>query len=224
MENGKDRGNRPDRILELYKLGEMKSFQYKDKEEKFLKHISEINKEREKLKGKNKWKIPKLFITLVVLSIGIFIMFLPEKSLIGKSIFAFNPPKTLKLDIGKYTVMYFFSSHCDVCVEGIAELVSIQNENGNRVTVVGVAVEEPQEKLDELVRTYGVNYQVLVDREGDFTRNLGIDALPTTLIISDDSKIRGVIYGPISSERIMGELEKIDRRLRSAVEHQKSNE
>lgn len=208
MDNGKDI---KDKLNELFKRGESKVSSISDKEQKFLKHLSEINAERQKLMGKeDKWKIPKLLLTIMIVGIGIFIMFLPEKSIIGKSIFSFNPPPSLKIDVGKYTIINFFASWCDICEEEIPELVKLQNENG-KVSIIGIAVKDTKEKIDELAKRYNINYQIIFDTDGKFARNLGIDAIPTTLIVSDDSKIRKIIYGPVSTEKI----ERIIRKLES---------
>lgn len=212
MENGKgnNKDDIKDKIINLYKLGEKRVNSIKDKEEKFLKHITEINQMREKLRSNNKWKIPKLIITLVIIGIGIFIMFMPERSIIGKNIFEFSPPETLKIDINKYTVINFFASWCDTCEEELPELVNLQSNHSN-ISVIGVAVQDSIEKIEELAKKYEINYQIIYDPDGKFAKNLGIDAVPTTLIVSEDSKIQKIIYGPTSAEKIVKTIQKIEK-------------
>lgn len=206
----KDKEDKDGKLISLYESGMKKVDLLRDKEEKFLKHMAEINRERERIKGKSdKLKILKLVLTVLIVLIGIYIMFIPDADkLEGKSIFMFKPPENLKLNLGQYTVINFFASWCDTCTEEIPELVQLQS-SGN-VSVIGVAVQDEKDKVENLAKIYNINYQIIHDPDGKFAKSLGIDAIPTTLILSGDSKIRKVIYGPASVQGIMKMIKKIE--------------
>lgn len=205
-----DKEHKNGKLINLYEAGLKRVELLRDKEEKFLKHMSEINQEREKIKGgRDKLKILKIAFTALIVLFGIYIMFIPDRNnIVGKSIFVFKPPESLKLDLGRYTVINFFASWCDSCTEEIPELIKLQNSAS--VSVVGIAVQDDRNKVDDLAKSYNINYQIIHDPDGKFAKNLGIDAIPTTLILSDDSKIRKVIYGPVSAQDIVKAIQKFE--------------
>lgn len=204
--------NGKNRLLELFRTAEMKTASLREKEEKLLKHIDEINREREKLlRGSNRWKLLKALIMVAVVSTGIVIMFLPERTLIGKSIFSLEPPENLKIDIGKYTLVYVFTPNCPSCIEGLREMIVLQSKYQDKISVVGIALHESEHDIHQLSEEYAVNYQIILDREGKFLKKLGIDVVPVTIVVSDDSKIRKILYGPIPYERITEIVEKMDK-------------
>ncbi|GBD03954.1 Thiol-disulfide oxidoreductase ResA [bacterium HR19] len=210
-ENGKPNGEKKEEILKLYESGKKKIHQIESKQEKFLKLISEINKEREILKAKQSTfsRISKILLLLFVVGIGIIIMYLPEKNIVGKNIFDFGPPPDLYIDMEKFTVINFFASWCDPCREEAPELVKFY-QNSSSATVVGVAVDDSKDNVQKFIREYGINFPVIFDNH-TFSKKLGISGLPTTIIVSPDYKIKKVIFGPVTQqtlERFISNLKK----------------
>jgi thiol-disulfide isomerase/thioredoxin len=171
------------------------------KQEKFLKILSEINREREKIIGKQstKSKLLKSLLVIIFIGIGITIMFLPEKEIVGKNIFDFEPPQNLYIDMGKYTIINFFASWCDPCREEIPELKKF-SERSTIAVLVGVALDD-EKNLKKFIEEMGINYQVVLDN-GKFSKNLGINSIPTTIIVGPDLKIKKILFGEVNSERL----------------------
>jgi thiol-disulfide isomerase/thioredoxin len=210
-ENGKPKKEKEEEILKLYELGKGKIHQAESKQEKFLKFMNEINKEREVLKAKQSTaqRIVKVFALLFVIGIGIAIMYLPEKNILGKNIFDFSPPPNLYIDMEKFTVINFFASWCDPCREEAPELVKFY-QNSSSATVIGVAVDDSKDNVEKFIKEYGINFPVIFDNRV-FSKKLGISGLPTTIIVSPDYKIKKVIFGPVTQqtlERFISELTK----------------
>jgi hypothetical protein len=47
----------------------------------------------------------------------------------------------------------------------------------------------------------GINYQVVLDN-GKFSKNLGINSIPTTIIVGPDLKIKKILFGEVNSEKL----------------------
>ena len=191
-----------EKITELYERGKQGVEREISKEEKFLKILSEIAREREKLRGKPRMKWLRVLITALLVGIGIFIMFLPEREIVGKSIFDFNPPSGFYMEAGKYIVVNFFASWCEPCLDEIPELVDFA-KNGDKMNaaVVGVVVNDTPENIKKLARETGLNYSVVFDNTNFFER-LGFKAIPVTLIVGPDTIIKKVIFGPVTREKL----------------------
>jgi thiol-disulfide isomerase/thioredoxin len=207
----KKNGRYEEGIFTLYEEAKSKIKYEESKQEKFLRFLNEINREREKLTGKQDFKSKALKSLLVILfiAIGIAIMFLPEKEIVGKSIFDFEPPQNLYIDMGKYTIINFFASWCDPCLDEIPELKKFSEKSTN-TTVIGVALDD-EKNVKKLVEDMKINYQVVLDN-GKFSKNLGINSIPTTLIVGPDLKIKKILFGEVSSERLEKALLQISER------------
>jgi thiol-disulfide isomerase/thioredoxin len=210
MEKKEDKknGKYEEEIYTLYEEAKNKIKYEESKHEKFLKFLNEIKREREKLAGKQDFKSKALKSLLVILfiAIGIAIMFLPEKEIVGKSIFDFEPPQNLYIDMGKYTIINFFASWCDPCLDEIPELKKFSEKSTN-ATVIGVALDD-EKNVKKLIEDMKINYQVVLDN-GKFSKNLGISSIPTTLIVGPDLKIKKILFGEVNYERLEKVLNQI---------------
>jgi thiol-disulfide isomerase/thioredoxin len=197
----KKNGKYEEGISTLYEEAKSKIKYEESKQEKFLKILSEINKEREKIIGKQstKSKLLKSLLVIIFIGIGITIMFLPEKEIVGKNIFDFEPPPNLYIDMGKYTIINFFASWCDPCREEIPELKKF-SERSTIAVLVGVALDD-EKNLKKFIEEMRINYQVVLDN-GKFSKNLGINSIPTTIIVGPDLKIKKILFGEVNSERL----------------------
>ena len=204
----KKNGRYEEEISTLYEEAKSKIKYEESKHEKFLKFLNEINKERENLTGKQdlKSRVLKSLLVIIFVAIGIAIMFLPEKEIVGKSIFDFEPPQNLYIAMGKYTIINFFASWCDPCLDEIPELKKFSEKSTN-ATVIGVALDD-EKNVKKLIEDMKINYQVVLDN-GKFSKNLGINSIPTTLIVGPDLKIKKILFGEVNSERLEKVLNQI---------------
>lgn len=91
-----------------------------------------------------------------------------------------------------YTVIDFWATWCKPCIKSIPKLVEMSQEfESEGVNFVGISIDSPrnQAKVKPFVRSLGVDYPVLLDSNSEVMARLGVQAVPTLLIINQDDEI-----------------------------------
>lgn len=89
---------------------------------------------------------------------------------------------------GPMVVNVWFST-CPPCARELVEFADVERELGDRVRFVGVnPMDDPDEML-EFAAARDVDYELLVDDDGEFVDELGIVAFPVTLLVDPDGSI-----------------------------------
>lgn len=120
---------------------------------------------------------------------------------------------------GKIVVLNFWATWCTACLAEIPDLIDLQRKMGDRVVVVGVALDgvpdedgdsEGEEaksqkpetssksvraKVERAVRARGINYTVLLDPKGSVGGQYNGGELPTTVIIDAQGRVRRRFVG-----------------------------
>src|SRR3984893_988051 len=84
----------------------------------------------------------------------------------------------------------FWATWCGPCREEIPELVALQNRYKDRLQIIGLVVDDDDEKeIRRVIRSEGINYPVaLADPDTRFAYG-GIAALPTVVVISSEGRV-----------------------------------
>ncbi len=199
-ENVNNKESRYQKIDEFYMKGKSKIHSEIERKEKFLKYIKEISEERERLSKKPKYRFIRFLIPLAIVGFGILLMYIPERRIVGKNIYEFSPPPEFYFEIGKYTVVNFFASWCPPCESEIPQIIDFHRSTTDSY-VIGVVLNDSPENINTMINRYGIDYPVIYDN-GIFSKKLGIGALPVTLILDPQLRIRKVIYGPVTKEKL----------------------
>ena len=120
---------------------------------------------------------------------------------------------------GKVVVLNFWATWCTACLAEIPDLIALQRKLGDRVVVLGVALDGvPDEdgdseggeatsrkpdtslkavrtKVERAVRARGINYTVLLDPKGSVGGQYNGGELPTTVIIDPEGRVRRRFVG-----------------------------
>jgi len=104
---------------------------------------------------------------------------------------------------GKPMVINFWASWCPACVAELPDLEEAHQEFGNEVTFLGIANADRRVLADALAEEVGITYMLADDPDGDFFREFGLFAMPTTLFITADGQIHEVFGGQLDKQGIV---------------------
>src|SRR6266852_1193621 len=91
---------------------------------------------------------------------------------------------------GKVILLNFWATGCGPCREEIPELIALQNRYKDRLQIIGLVVDDDDEKgIRKVIESEGINYPVaLADQETRFAYG-GIAALPTVFVINSEGRV-----------------------------------
>ena len=111
-----------------------------------------------------------------------------RKTLDGKTIYTAQ----LNND-GKPFVISFFALWCKPCqreLKAIAEVYDDwQEETGVKVYAVSIDEAQNEQKVKPLVQSKGWEYEVLLDPNGEFKRQLGVNDIPHVFVVDGQGNI-----------------------------------
>lgn len=105
----------------------------------------------------------------------------------------------------KYTVIDFWATWCKPCIKSIPKLVEMSDEfKSEGINFVGISIDGPRNlaKVKPFAKSLGVNYPVLLDTNSEVMAKLGVQAIPTLLIINSDDEIVYFHEGYKSGEEV----------------------
>lgn len=109
---------------------------------------------------------------------------------------------------GKIVIVDFWATWCAPCRKGIPDLIELQNEF-KEVQVIGISVDQnPMEVVPDFVKEFKINYPILISDPNVLQQYGGIEAIPTSFIISKDGKIINKyvgLYPKSTYERVIRE-------------------
>ena len=131
-----------------------------------------------------------------------------NKSLIGIKRPVFSLPDTAGIQRkvnewdGLVVVINFWATWCPPCRDEIPEFITLQQTySGMGLQFIGIALQKAQDVI-EYINELGVNYPILTGEQEviNIARSYGNDvgALPYTVVIDRDSRIRFIRKGPVS--------------------------
>ncbi|MCL6587475.1 MAG: thiol-disulfide oxidoreductase ResA [Anoxybacillus sp.] len=111
---------------------------------------------------------------------------------------------------GKGVFLNFWGTWCKPCereMPFINEQYKTYKKQG--VEVLAVNVGEPKLSVQKFVDRFGLTFPVVIDREDQVMNAYEIDPLPTTFLIDKNGKIRAIITGTMTEEKVQQYMESI---------------
>lgn len=109
---------------------------------------------------------------------------------------------------GKIIILDFWATWCPPCRKGIPDLISIQNEFENDVTVIGISLDQPsmQDDLSSFIEDYRINYPILLGTLEVVMAYGNVRAIPTSFIIDRDGIIVNKYMGLVPKSIYVREI------------------
>jgi len=108
---------------------------------------------------------------------------------------------------GRWVLVNFWASWCEPCREEAPALERFQREHGGPTfTVLGIDTRDLTSDGLGFVREYGLSYPQLRDGDGDAAEDYGTTGVPENFLVDPRGKVRLVVLGPISEERLNEEV------------------
>jgi cytochrome c biogenesis protein CcmG/thiol:disulfide interchange protein DsbE len=104
---------------------------------------------------------------------------------------------------GHPVVLNFWASWCVSCREEAQELERFwQKHRGERIFVVGVAIQDTKPAALEFAKQYGKTYILGLDTDGKIAIDYGVTGVPETFIIDRNGKILHKEVGPVTVDML----------------------
>jgi peroxiredoxin len=115
---------------------------------------------------------------------------------------------------GQPVLLNFWASWCDPCRDEMPMLVQADaRHRDGGLAIVGLNLQEPDEKVRNFADEYGVTFPTVIDRDGEVAGVWKLDGpwdgIPTSYFIDAKGVIRSVVYGPLSEKTLEDKLETI---------------
>ena len=111
--------------------------------------------------------------------------------------------------LNKPLVVNVWYSTCEPCRRELPALAKADMQYRDQVRFVGVNIKDSATVAREFASQYGVKFELLLDKNGQFISQLGIATAPVTLAIDQ----QGVIVGQKAGEISVSELDELVKEL-----------
>jgi len=119
---------------------------------------------------------------------------------------------------GKWVIVNYWATWCPPCLDEIPELVSLHEENSDKLVVLGIDFEEVSEDyLKEFVDSHFMSYPVVRMDPAPVGKLGPVMGLPTTYIISPQGERMARQEGPVTQEAIEKYIERKEQFLDAAA-------
>jgi len=104
---------------------------------------------------------------------------------------------------GKWVIVNYWATWCPPCLDEIPELVSLHDDNSQKLVVIGIDYEEVNtDYLREFVESQLITYPVVTMDPSPVTSLGPVMGLPTTYIISPQGERMARQEGPVTQQAI----------------------
>jgi cytochrome c biogenesis protein CcmG/thiol:disulfide interchange protein DsbE len=108
---------------------------------------------------------------------------------------------------GRWVLVNFWASWCLPCRAEAPALEEFQRQQGGpEFTVLGIDTQDLSGDAQSFVERYGLSYPQLRDGNGDNADEYGTTGVPENFLVDPAGKVRLVVAGPISEEKLRGEV------------------
>jgi cytochrome c biogenesis protein CcmG/thiol:disulfide interchange protein DsbE len=111
---------------------------------------------------------------------------------------------------GKPVLLNVWASWCDPCQEEMPLLEKAHRRMASAGgTVLGIDVQDDQQKALGFLREKGITFPSLRDRDRSYAHRFGVTGYPETFLIDGDGKVVGLRRGPVDQAWLDAHLPKV---------------
>jgi len=109
---------------------------------------------------------------------------------------------------GKIVILDFWATWCPPCRKSIPDLISIQNEYKDDLVIIGISLDQPssQGELQPFIKSYGINYPVVLGTNQVLAAYGNVQAIPTSFIIDQEGNIINKHVGIVPKSTLVEEI------------------
>jgi len=96
---------------------------------------------------------------------------------------------TLSAYRGKVVLLDFWASWCAPCLEEMPDLIGLQKQNGGKLQVIGVSMDDGPDAAKSITKHFSFNYPLLMGDAKFGNLYGGVLGLPEIFLIGRDGKV-----------------------------------
>jgi cytochrome c biogenesis protein CcmG/thiol:disulfide interchange protein DsbE len=112
---------------------------------------------------------------------------------------------------GKPVLINFWASWCIPCEDEAAVLEQASRQYRDRITFIGVNVQDTEPNAREFLRRFGVTYPNGMDTSGAIAVDYGMSGVPESYFVDRDGQLVKKWQGPLDADRLRAYLDELLR-------------
>jgi cytochrome c biogenesis protein CcmG/thiol:disulfide interchange protein DsbE len=112
---------------------------------------------------------------------------------------------------GKPVLINFWASWCIPCEDEAATLEKASRQYGDRVTFIGVNVQDTDGNARDFLRRFGVTYPNGMDTTGAVAVDYGMSGVPESYFVDRNGQMTRKWQGPLDDDRLKSYLDELLR-------------
>ena len=90
---------------------------------------------------------------------------------------------------GKKMLINFWASWCTSCIHEIPQLEQLKEKYGKDVEFVAINAGEKNNLIDKFLKKYKFSYIQIKDEDRSFSKSIGVNSLPVTIIVDQEMNV-----------------------------------
>ncbi len=86
----------------------------------------------------------------------------------------------------KIIILNFWATWCTSCIEELPLLHSLQKKNKD-AQFFAISAGDSKRKIKKFIKKYPFNYNILMDKDKAYSKSIGVESLPVTIIIKGNT-------------------------------------
>jgi len=107
-------------------------------------------------------------------------------------------PFKLSQHEGKITIINFWASWCNPCVEEFPSMIKLIDHFGDRLQIVAVSTDDDKKDIAVFLKAFGLprpGFEVVWDKKKEAMKKFGIEKVPESFLIAKDGKLIRKVLG-----------------------------